>query len=211
MRSISFCTAALLGATLLPSSSLAAEPYEGAWVTSPKHCKGNDGPNSLTVIDLKVNLDGKPVPMVEQYETPLLHRQQVDFRKRHHAEGDLLRVLGRLQEEGQRHEGDDQAVARLEGSAEDQRQATQALSREGVGCQGCKAREALGVSRPAGRSRGLDQKSQNNPMQSRSWSSLESRSPYLVGRAAVANRGGTPGINAAAPAPPGTGSSRGSR
>src|SRR4029453_14497937 len=37
------------------------------WVTSPKHCK-SDGPTSLTVIDLKVNLDGKPVPMVEQYE-----------------------------------------------------------------------------------------------------------------------------------------------
>ena len=67
MRTISFCTAALVGVTLLSSSTLAAESYEGAWVTSPRHCKG-DGPSSLTVIDLKVNLDGKAVPMVEQYE-----------------------------------------------------------------------------------------------------------------------------------------------
>ena len=68
MRIISFCTAVLLGVTLLPSATRAAEPYEGAWVTSPKHCKGNEGPDSLTVIDLKVNVDGKPTPMVEQYE-----------------------------------------------------------------------------------------------------------------------------------------------
>lgn len=53
---------------LTSSLAKAAEPYEGAWVTSPKHCKGNDGPDSLTVIDLKVNVDGKPKPMVEQYE-----------------------------------------------------------------------------------------------------------------------------------------------
>ena len=68
MRILSFCTAVLLGVTLLPSWTRAAEPYEGAWVTSRKHCKGNEGPDSLTVIDLKVNVNGKPVPMVEQYE-----------------------------------------------------------------------------------------------------------------------------------------------
>ena len=67
MRRISLSTAALLALALLPSPAGAKEPYEGAWVTSPRHCKG-DGPSSLTVIDLKVNLDGKPVPMVEQYE-----------------------------------------------------------------------------------------------------------------------------------------------
>ncbi|MBR1122561.1 hypothetical protein JQ628_13625 [Bradyrhizobium lablabi] len=60
--------AALL-ALALPTSAHAAEPYEGAWVTSPKHCSDKaDGPNSLTVIDLKVDLNGKPMPMVEQYE-----------------------------------------------------------------------------------------------------------------------------------------------
>ena len=62
-----------LFALALPASAVAAEPYEGAWATSPKHCK-SDGPDSLTVIDLKVNLDGKPTPMVEQYE----HHCRVD-------------------------------------------------------------------------------------------------------------------------------------
>jgi hypothetical protein len=54
---------------LLPTAAGAAEPFEGAWVTSAKHCSDKDDrPNSLTVIDLKVALDGKPTPMVEQYE-----------------------------------------------------------------------------------------------------------------------------------------------
>ena len=60
--------AALLAIALLPSSAFAAEPYEGAWVKSVKECGNKDGPTSLTVIDLKVNVDGKPMPMVEQYE-----------------------------------------------------------------------------------------------------------------------------------------------
>jgi hypothetical protein len=69
MRSIRLSAATLLALALLPASAGAAEPYEGAWVTSVKHCSDKeDGPNSLTVIDLKVNLDGKPTPMVEQYE-----------------------------------------------------------------------------------------------------------------------------------------------
>ncbi len=64
-------TAALLVMLLLtlPVAARAAEPFEGAWVKTLKECGGkDDGPNSLTVIDLKVNLDGRPVPMVEQYE-----------------------------------------------------------------------------------------------------------------------------------------------
>jgi hypothetical protein len=53
----------------MPACARAAEPYEGAWVTSMKHCsEKEDGPNSLTVIDLKANIDGKPRAMVEQYE-----------------------------------------------------------------------------------------------------------------------------------------------
>lgn len=59
--------AALLAVVLL-SPVFAAEPYEGAWVRSAKECGNKDGPTSLTVIDLKVNVDGKPMPMVEQYE-----------------------------------------------------------------------------------------------------------------------------------------------
>lgn len=61
--------AALIALTLLlPSSAIAAEPYEGAWVKTLKDCGREDGFTSLTVIDLKVNVDGKPLPMVEQYE-----------------------------------------------------------------------------------------------------------------------------------------------
>ena len=60
--------AALLAVALLPPSAFAAEPYEGAWVKSAKECGNKDGLTSLTVIDLKVNVDGKPRPMVEQYE-----------------------------------------------------------------------------------------------------------------------------------------------
>ncbi len=63
------CVALVLLGLAMPASARAAKPYEGAWVTSPKHCSDKEeGPNSLTVIDLKVDLDGKPTPMVEQYE-----------------------------------------------------------------------------------------------------------------------------------------------
>jgi len=60
--------AAFLVLALLTPSAGAAEPYEGAWVTTPRDCGNADGPTSLTVIDLKVNVDGKPMPMVERYE-----------------------------------------------------------------------------------------------------------------------------------------------
>ena len=60
--------AALLVIALLPSSAFAAEPYEGAWVKSVKECGDKDEPTSLTVIDLKVNIEGKPTPMIDQYE-----------------------------------------------------------------------------------------------------------------------------------------------
>ena len=60
--------AALLALALLPPPAFAAELYEGAWVKSVRECGNKDGPTGLTVIDLKVNIDGKPMPMVEQYE-----------------------------------------------------------------------------------------------------------------------------------------------
>jgi hypothetical protein len=68
MRGIGLGIAALLGLALLPSLAFAAEPYEGAWARTLKECNDPDGATSLTVIDLKVNIDGKPRPMVEQYE-----------------------------------------------------------------------------------------------------------------------------------------------
>src|SRR4029450_4776961 len=62
--------AALIASVLLPTSLRAAEPYEGAWARTAKECKDQDGATSLTIIDLKVNIDGKPRAMVEQYENP---------------------------------------------------------------------------------------------------------------------------------------------
>lgn len=59
---------ALLASALLPSPLQAAEPYEGAWARTSSECKVSDGATSLTVIDNKVSIDGKPMAMVEQYE-----------------------------------------------------------------------------------------------------------------------------------------------
>jgi hypothetical protein len=60
--------ALVASALLLPRSLRAAEPYEGAWARISKECNDPDGATSLTIIDLKVNIDGKPRAMVEQYE-----------------------------------------------------------------------------------------------------------------------------------------------
>jgi hypothetical protein len=68
MRISPSITMALLALVTLQSSALAAEPYEGAWARTTKECADKDGMTSLTIIDLKVNVDGKPRPMVEQYE-----------------------------------------------------------------------------------------------------------------------------------------------
>jgi hypothetical protein len=68
MGSTSSGTAALFALTLLTSSAGATEPYEGAWVTNLQDCGDDDGFTSLTVIDLKFDFDGKPVPMVDRYE-----------------------------------------------------------------------------------------------------------------------------------------------
>jgi len=68
MHMIGLCVAALLALPLVPSSADAAEPYEGAWARTVRDCKDNDGATSLTVIDHKVNIDGKLLAMVEQYE-----------------------------------------------------------------------------------------------------------------------------------------------
>ena len=68
MQAIGFGIAALLVLLLLTPTVEAAEPYEGAWARTLKECGEADGPTSLTVIDLKVNVDGKPMPIVERYE-----------------------------------------------------------------------------------------------------------------------------------------------
>ena len=68
MRMIRLGTAAFLALALLPSSAHAAEPYEGAWVATLKDCGDHDGPTSLAVIDLEVNVDGRKMPMVDRYE-----------------------------------------------------------------------------------------------------------------------------------------------
>ena len=68
MRGMRSGTLALFALALLPSSAAAAEPYEGAWARTPRECNDPDGATSLTIIDLKVDVGGKPRPMVEQYE-----------------------------------------------------------------------------------------------------------------------------------------------
>ena len=68
MRGMRRGTAALVALALLPLPADAAEPYEGAWARASRECSDPDGATSLTIIDLKVDVDGKPRPMVEQYE-----------------------------------------------------------------------------------------------------------------------------------------------
>ena len=68
MHAISLGVVTLLALVLVTPSASAAEPFEGAWARTLKDCGNADGPTSLTVIDLKVNVDGKTTPMVERYE-----------------------------------------------------------------------------------------------------------------------------------------------
>ena len=66
-----FLTIALAGALVvlagLPAAH-AVQPFDGLWVTSRKDCRGKDGPDSKTFIDLDNVIKGKPAPLVDQYE-----------------------------------------------------------------------------------------------------------------------------------------------
>jgi hypothetical protein len=68
MRSIRLIAAGLFAITLPTSLANAAELYEGAWARTVRECKDKDGATSLTIIDHRVNIDGKLRAMVEQYE-----------------------------------------------------------------------------------------------------------------------------------------------
>jgi hypothetical protein len=50
------------------TSSRALEPFEGIWAKTQAECLDEEGPNSRTLIDLEDMIDGKPVPMFDQYE-----------------------------------------------------------------------------------------------------------------------------------------------
>jgi len=61
----------------------------------PEDCSNDeDGFTSLTVIDLKVNIDGKPRPMVEQYEHHCFIDKKATTASDTTLTADLLRVLG---------------------------------------------------------------------------------------------------------------------
>ena len=63
---IAFTSALAVLATQAPLS--AAQPFDGAWAATEKDCPDNDGPDSKTLIDLDNRIDGKPAPLVDQYE-----------------------------------------------------------------------------------------------------------------------------------------------
>jgi hypothetical protein len=46
----------------------ALESFEGIWAKTQAECLDEEGPNSRTLIDLEDIIDGKPVPMFDQYE-----------------------------------------------------------------------------------------------------------------------------------------------
>jgi hypothetical protein len=46
----------------------ATEFFEGAWAKTHAECLDEEGPNSRTRIDLSNLIDGKPVPIFDQYE-----------------------------------------------------------------------------------------------------------------------------------------------
>jgi hypothetical protein len=51
------------------SSRLSAtQSFEGLWTQTKKECLDEDGPNSRTLIDLGKVVDGKPIPIFDQYE-----------------------------------------------------------------------------------------------------------------------------------------------
>ena len=51
------------------TSSHAASPFDGLWVTSKKDCPEHDGPDSKTFIDFDNLLNGKPSPpLIDRYE-----------------------------------------------------------------------------------------------------------------------------------------------
>lgn len=44
------------------------KPFEGLWALTKEECLDEEGPNSRTMIDLRNLVDGKPVPLFDQYE-----------------------------------------------------------------------------------------------------------------------------------------------
>jgi hypothetical protein len=55
----------------------APEPFEGVWAQTKKECLDTEGPNSRTIIDLGNTIEGKPAPIMDQYENHCLIEQRV--------------------------------------------------------------------------------------------------------------------------------------
>jgi hypothetical protein len=69
MRKILTITLASVVAVLAAQTSAhAAQTFDGLWATSRKDCRGKDGPDSKTFIDLDNVIKGKPAPLVDRYE-----------------------------------------------------------------------------------------------------------------------------------------------
>lgn len=50
------------------SSAYGAEFFEGVWAETAEECLDKEGPNSRTSIDLSNKIEGKLVPLLDQYE-----------------------------------------------------------------------------------------------------------------------------------------------
>jgi hypothetical protein len=46
--------------------------FEGTWAKTKQECHDDDGPNSKTLVDLGNVVDGKPEPIIDQYENHCL-------------------------------------------------------------------------------------------------------------------------------------------
>ncbi len=57
-----------LGAVSLPSVATASEYFEGTWARSKAECNDREGPNSRTLISLSNRINGRRVPLFDQYE-----------------------------------------------------------------------------------------------------------------------------------------------
>lgn len=64
------CAAFGVGVAILASaaSASAAEFFEGVWAETADECLDKEGPNSRTFIDLSNKIEGKLVPLFDQYE-----------------------------------------------------------------------------------------------------------------------------------------------
>ena len=67
-KAFTVALASALAVLTMQASSHAAQNFDGLWATTSKDCRDKDGPDSKTFIDLDNLINGKPAPLVDQYE-----------------------------------------------------------------------------------------------------------------------------------------------